>query len=117
MDLVRRVHYAAAYSFRYSARPGTPAAEKEDVPMDVAVDRLHRLQALITAQQHATQDAMVGREASVLFEKAGRKPGQLIGKSEYLQAVHAKAPPERIGQVAKVRIIEAKTNSLEGVLI
>lgn len=117
MDLVRRVHYAAAYSFRYSARPGTPAAEKEDVPMDVAVDRLHRLQALITAQQHATQEAMVGREASVLFEKAGRKPGQLIGKSEYLQAVHAEAPPERIGQVAKVRIIAAKTNSLEGVLI
>lgn len=117
LDLVRRVHYAAAYSFRYSARPGTPAAEKEDVAMDVAVDRLHRLQALITAQQHATQEAMVGRETSVLFEKAGRKPGQLIGKSEYLQAVHAEAPPAMIGKVAQVRIIAAKTNSLEGVLV
>ncbi|CTQ49979.1 tRNA (N6-isopentenyl adenosine(37)-C2)-methylthiotransferase MiaB [Jannaschia donghaensis] len=117
MDLVRRVHYAAAYSFRYSARPGTPAAEKEDVPLAVAVDRLHRLQALITEQQHATQAAMVGRETTVLFEKAGRKPGQLIGKSEYLQAVHADASVDLLGVVAKVRIIEAKTNSLEAVLI
>ncbi|MGC1259222.1 MAG: tRNA (N6-isopentenyl adenosine(37)-C2)-methylthiotransferase MiaB, partial [Jannaschia helgolandensis] len=91
MDLVRQVHYAAAYSFRYSARPGTPAAEKEDVPQDIAVERLHRLQTLITQQQHETQNAMVGRETEVLFEKAGRNPGQLIGKSEYLQAVHADA--------------------------
>ena len=117
MELVRRVHYAAAYSFRYSARPGTPAAERPDVPHDVAVDRLQRLQTLITAQQHATQNAMVGREADVLFEKAGRKPGQLIGKSQYLQAVHAEAPAELMGQVVRVRIIAAKTNSLEAVLI
>ena len=117
MDLVRQVHYAAAYSFRYSARPGTPAAEKEDVPQDIAVDRLHRLQTLITQQQHETQNAMVGRETEVLFEKAGRNPGQLIGKSEYLQAVHADAPDTLLGQVARVRIVEAKTNSLAGVLI
>ncbi|SDY58175.1 tRNA-i(6)A37 thiotransferase enzyme MiaB [Jannaschia faecimaris] len=117
MDLVGRVHYAAAYSFRYSARPGTPAAEREDVPMEVAADRLHRLQALITEQQHATQEAMVGRETAVLFEKAGRKPGQLIGKSEYLQAVHAEASTDLLGKVARVRIIAAKTNSLEGVLV
>ncbi|SFI87383.1 tRNA (N6-isopentenyl adenosine(37)-C2)-methylthiotransferase MiaB [Jannaschia pohangensis] len=117
MQIVRDTGYAAAYSFRYSARPGTPAAEREDVPQDVAVARLHRLQALITAQQHATQDAMVGRETTVLFEKAGRKPGQLIGKSDYLQAVHAEAPDALLGQVARVRIITAKTNSLEGVLV
>ncbi|WP_339641121.1 tRNA (N6-isopentenyl adenosine(37)-C2)-methylthiotransferase MiaB [Jannaschia helgolandensis] len=117
MDLVRQVHYAAAYSFRYSARPGTPAAEKEDVPQDIAVERLHRLQTLITQQQHETQNAMVGRETEVLFEKAGRNPGQLIGKSEYLQAVHADAPDTLLGQVARVRIVEAKTNSLAGVLI
>ena len=117
MDLVRQVHYAAAYSFRYSARPGTPAAEKEDVPQDIAVDRLYRVQALITQQQHETQNAMVGRETDVLFEKAGRNPGQLIGKSEYLQAVHADAPDTLLGQVARVRIVEAKTNSLAGVLI
>jgi len=92
MDLVRQVHYAAAYSFRYSARPGTPAAERKDVPQDIAVERLHRLQTLITQQQHETQNAMVGRETEVLFEKAGRNPGQLIGKSEYLQAVHAMRP-------------------------
>jgi len=117
MDLVRQVHYAAAYSFRYSARPGTPAAERKDVPQDIAVDRLHRLQTLITQQQHETQNAMVGRETEVLFEKAGRNPGQLIGKSEYLQAVHADAPDTLLGQVARVRIVEAKTNSLAGVLI
>ncbi|WP_179379204.1 tRNA (N6-isopentenyl adenosine(37)-C2)-methylthiotransferase MiaB [Jannaschia marina] len=117
MALVRRVGYAAAYSFRYSARPGTPAAEKPDVPMDVAVERLHRLQALITDQQRAAQDAMVGRETTVLFEKAGRKPGQLVGKSEHLQAVHAEAPEALLGEVARVRIVAAKTNSLEAVLI
>ena len=117
MDLVRQVHYAAAYSFRYSARPGTPAAERKDVPQDIAVERLHRLQTLITQQQHETQNAMVGRETEVLFEKAGRNPGQLIGKSEYLQAVHADAPDTLLGQVARVRIVEAKTNSLAGVLI
>jgi len=117
MDLVRQVHYAAAYSFRYSARPGTPAAERKDVPQDIAVERLHRLQTLITQQQHETQNAMVGRETEVLFEKAGRNPGQLIGKSEYLQAVHADAPDTLLGQVARVRIVEAKTNSLAGILI
>ncbi len=117
LELVRRVHYAAAYSFRYSARPGTPAAEREDVLKEVAVERLHRLQALITEQQHATQEAMVGRETDVLFEKAGRNPGQLIGKSEYLQAVHAEAPAEMLGRVARVRIVAAKANSLEGVLV
>ncbi|CTQ33863.1 tRNA (N6-isopentenyl adenosine(37)-C2)-methylthiotransferase MiaB [Jannaschia rubra] len=117
MTLVRRVGYAAAYSFRYSARPGTPAAEKPDVPQDVAVDRLHRLQALLTEQQRAAQDAMVGHETSVLFEKAGRQPGQLIGKSEHLMAVHAEAPDSLLGQVVQVRVTESKTNSLAAKLI
>jgi tRNA-2-methylthio-N6-dimethylallyladenosine synthase len=117
MDLVRKVHYGQAYSFRYSARPGTPAAEKEAVPDDVAVERLHRLQALLTEQQYATQRSMVGREVSVLFEKQGRNEGQLIGKSEYLHAVHAEAPASAIGQVHKVLITENMTNSLTGKLI
>ncbi len=117
MRLVRQVGYAAAYSFCYSARPGTPAAEREGVPREVAVARLHRLQALITAQQRAAQEAMVGRETNVLFEKAGRHEGQLIGKSDYLQAVHANAPESMIGQVGRVSITEAKTNSLAGVLV
>ena len=116
LDLVERVGYAAAYSFRYSPRPGTPAAEKPEVPLEVATERLHRLQALITRQQQATQEAMVGRHTTVLFEKAGRRAGQLIGKSEYLQAVHAEAPAEMLGQVVRVRIVAAKANSLEAVL-
>ncbi|WGH79311.1 tRNA (N6-isopentenyl adenosine(37)-C2)-methylthiotransferase MiaB [Jannaschia ovalis] len=117
MALVRQVGYAAAYSFRYSARPGTPAAEKPDVPVEAATERLHRLQALITEQQQAAQRAMVGRETNVLFEKPGRLPGQLVGKSDYLQAVHAEAPETLLGRVARVRVTESKTNSLAATLI
>jgi len=116
MQLVRDVHYGQAYSFKYSARPGTPAAEKEDVPSDVATDRLHRLQELLSAQQYATQEAMVGRDVHVLFEKKGRQDGQLIGKSDYLHAVHCDAPSEMIGTVQKVSITKSMTNSLTGVL-
>ncbi|MCK0169313.1 tRNA (N6-isopentenyl adenosine(37)-C2)-methylthiotransferase MiaB [Jannaschia sp. S6380] len=117
LNLVRQVRYAAAYSFRYSARPGTPAAERPDVPQDVAVARLHRLQALLTEQQVQAQEAMVGRETDVLFEKRGRLPGQLVGKSDYLQGVHAQAPEDMIGKVARVRVTEAKANSLAAVLV
>jgi tRNA-2-methylthio-N6-dimethylallyladenosine synthase len=119
MALVREVGYASAYSFKYSARPGTPAAEKDDkmVEHDVAMDRLHRLQALISAQQYAFQDSMVGRDVSVLFEKKGRLDGQMIGKSEYLHAVHAAVEDVEIGDIRRVRITQSKTNSLEGQLI
>ncbi|WP_371154762.1 tRNA (N6-isopentenyl adenosine(37)-C2)-methylthiotransferase MiaB [Jannaschia sp. 2305UL9-9] len=117
LRLVERVGYGQAYSFKYSARPGTPAAEKAHVSSEVATDRLHRLQALLSEQQYAVQASMVGREVSVLFEKAGRQPGQLIGKSEYLHAVHAVAPDSLLGQVARVRVTEAKTNSLAADLI
>jgi tRNA-2-methylthio-N6-dimethylallyladenosine synthase len=116
MKLVREVNYGQAYSFKYSARPGTPAAEKQAVPDDVASERLQRLQALLSEQQYATQDAMVGRELDVLFEKTGRDPGQLIGKSQYLHAVHALAEPEMIGTVQKVMITRSVTNSLSGKL-
>ncbi|MEM8849532.1 MAG: tRNA (N6-isopentenyl adenosine(37)-C2)-methylthiotransferase MiaB [Pseudomonadota bacterium] len=117
LRLVERVHYAQAYSFKYSARPGTPAAEKPGVDPVEATDRLHRLQALLTRQQRDSQEAMVGRETAVLFEKAGRLPGQLIGKSEYLQAVHVTAPETLRGQVACVRIEAASSNSLAGILV
>ncbi len=93
MELVRTVNYGQAYSFKYSTRPGTPAAEKAQIDDGLATERLHRLQALLTEQQRAAQDSMVGREVSVLFEKKGRLEGQLIGKSEYLHAVHAVVPP------------------------
>jgi tRNA-2-methylthio-N6-dimethylallyladenosine synthase len=116
MDLVRAVGYQAAFSFKYSPRPGTPAAEKPGLPDDVADDRLHRLQALITTQQRAAQEAMVGREVDVLFEKPGRMPGQMTGKSDHLMAVHVAAPGIAPGDLRRVRITAASTNSLAGVL-
>ena len=117
LDLVRHVGYGQAYSFKYSARPGTPAAEKDGVDPAVASARLQELQALLTEQQYAAQAAMVGREVKVLFEKKGRREGQLIGKSEYLHAVHAVAPDHMVGKVVRVRIINDMTNSLTGELV
>ncbi len=114
LDLVEAVNYGQAYSFRYSPRPGTPAAERAQVPDDVAGDRLQRLQALITRQQRAAQDAMVGREVSVLLEKPGRLPGQMVGKSDYLHSVHLRDPAARIGDLTRVRITAASANSLAG---
>ena len=114
MALVREVRYGQAYSFKYSARPGTPAAERADVPDDVASDRLRRLQALLTEQQRDLQAKMVGREVSVLFEKPGRLPGQMVGKSDYLHAVHVADPRAQVGQIARVRIVESTANSLRG---
>lgn len=113
MDLIRAVNYGMAYSFKYSARPGTPAAEKAPVPAEVADARLQTLQALITGQQRAAQAAMVGREVSVLFEKPGRLPGQKIGKSDYLHAVHV-ATDAAPGTIARVRITGSAPNSLAG---
>ena len=112
MDLIRTVGYGAAFSFKYSARPGTPAAEKAPVPADVADARLYELQTLITAQQHAAQAAMVGREVQVLYEKPGRREGQMVGKSDHLHAVHVLHPEGRIGQLQRVRITASSSNSL-----
>ena len=114
LDLVRQVGYGQAYSFKYSARPGTPAAEKDCIEPAVASERLQELQALLSEQQYAAQVAMVGREVKVLFEKKGRREGQLIGKSEYMHAVHAVAPDNMVGKVVRVRIIKNMTNSLTG---
>ncbi len=116
LDLVEEVGYASAYSFRYSPRPGTPAAERVQVDPAEADDRLQRLQALLTSQQRAAQDAMVGRTVSVLFEKPGRMAGQMVGKSEYLHAVHVQGPSDLSGRIAPVEIVESGPNSLAGVL-
>ena len=112
MELVREVKYGYAYSFKYSTRPGTPAAERALVDPDVANDRLQRLQALITQHQQEIQSDMVGRDVSVLVERAGREAGQMTGKSEYLHAVHIEDAQARVGDIARVRIVSAKTNSL-----
>ncbi len=115
MALVRAVGYGAAFSFKYSARPGTPAAEKAPVPAEVADGRLQALQALITAQQQAAQAAMVGQEVAVLYEKPGRRPGQMVGKSQHLMAVHVEDAGGRIGDLVRARVTASAPNSLAAV--
>ena len=115
MDLVEEVNYGYAYSFKYSTRPGTPAAERAQVDPTEADDRLQRLQALISRQQYAIQESMVGRELSVLIERAGRQDGQMLGKSEYLHSVHIDNATAQIGDVVRVRCTRAMTNSLTAV--
>jgi tRNA-2-methylthio-N6-dimethylallyladenosine synthase len=117
MALVEEVKYGSAFSFKYSERPGTPAAERAQVPEDEKDDRLQRLQALLTQQQRALQDAMVGRDVHVLFEKSGRMDGQMVGKSEYLHAVHVQAEGVQPGDLRRVHIDASGPNSLSGVLL
>ncbi len=118
MELVRKVGFAFAFSFKYSPRPGTPASvAKIQVPEEVKDVRLQALQALLREQQDAFNDSCIGRTLPVLFEKPGRKPGQAIGRSPYLQAVFAEAATHLIGKIAQVRIEEARPNALRGVLI
>ena len=115
MRLVEEVGFAGAFSFKYSPRPGTPAAESPDaVPEAVKRDRLAELQALLDAQARAFNRATVGRVVDVLIEKAGRHPGQVAGKSPYLQAVQIEAGPDLIGSVVPVRITRLGTYSLFG---
>jgi len=117
MALVREVGYGQSYSFKYSSRPGTPAAELAAVSEGDKSDRLARLQALLEQQQKATQDAMVGRTLHVLFEKPGRLEGQLVGKSEYLHAVHVPCETAKVGDIRPVKIIKSVHNSLAGTLM
>ncbi|OYU37950.1 MAG: tRNA (N6-isopentenyl adenosine(37)-C2)-methylthiotransferase MiaB [Pseudorhodobacter sp. PARRP1] len=117
LSLIRAVNYGAAYSFKYSARPGTPAAEKPEIDGAVADARLQTLQALITQQQRGLQEAMVGREVGVLYEKAGREAGQMIGKSDHLHAVFVNDPNGRVGEMVRVRILASSSNSLAGARI
>jgi tRNA-2-methylthio-N6-dimethylallyladenosine synthase len=117
LDLVRQARYASAFSFKYSRRPGTPASAMPGQVAEAVKDaRLARLNGLLDEQQRAFNDAMVGRTVDVLFERPGRHVGQLIGRSPYLQAVHAEAPAALIGQIVAVRIEAAAKMSLKGVL-
>ncbi|MBL3701290.1 tRNA (N6-isopentenyl adenosine(37)-C2)-methylthiotransferase MiaB [Sulfitobacter sp. BDSS02] len=117
LDLIEEVRYGYAYSFKYSTRPGTPAAERAQLDEDTKNERLQRLQALISRQQREIQDEMVGRVVNVLFEREGRIPGQMAGKSEYLHAVHVKDAGLDIGEMAPIRIVESGANSLAGVRV
>jgi tRNA-2-methylthio-N6-dimethylallyladenosine synthase len=118
MKLVEEIGFAQAFSFKYSVRPGTPAAIMEhQVPDAVKDERLHRLQAVLNAQQVAFNRAMIGRVLPVLLEKAGRREGQLVGRSPYLQAVHATADPSEIGRIVDLRIEDIGHFSLAGACV
>jgi len=117
LQLVREVGYASAFSFKYSRRPGTPAAAMQGQVADEAkAERLARLQALLNAQQQAFNAAHVGRTLAVLFEKTGRNGGQIAGRSPYLQAVHCEGPDSLIGEIVPTRISAATRGSLTGKL-
>ncbi|TAD88697.1 MAG: tRNA (N6-isopentenyl adenosine(37)-C2)-methylthiotransferase MiaB [Alphaproteobacteria bacterium] len=115
LTLIREIGFAQAYSFKYSARPGTPAAlEANRVPDAVADQRLQEVQALLLEQMRAFNRATVGTTQRVLFEKPGRHPGQIVGRTPYLQAVHVEAPLSRLGREADVWIDAVATHSLAG---
>ncbi|MEQ9169789.1 MAG: tRNA (N6-isopentenyl adenosine(37)-C2)-methylthiotransferase MiaB [Rhodospirillales bacterium] len=117
LSLVRAVGYVQAYSFKYSPRPGTPAAAMElQVPEDVKDARLKELQDLLNTQQLAFNQACIGRTLPVLLDRPGRHAGQLLGRSPYMQAVHVEAPADWLGRTADLEIVSAGGNSLGGVL-
>ena len=117
MELIRKVKYGQSYSFKYSVRPGTPAAERMQVPEGKKNIRLQELQKLLSEQQKTVQEDMVGRTVSVLFEKTGRQIGQVVGKSDYLHAVHVPGEENKVGLLENVLIIGSNTNSLEGKIV
>lgn len=113
--LVDEIGFASSYSFKYSPRPGTPAADLNDqIPREVMDERLYRLQERIEHHRQAFNAAMVGRTVDVLLERAGRHPGQLAGKSPYLQAVQIDSDANQIGDIVRVVIERTSTNSLFG---
>ncbi len=117
LALVEEIGFATAYSFTYSPRPGTPAAEMGDqVPPGEQAERLQRLQAVITRQWRAFNAQSLGRTVEVLLEKPGKLPGQLVGRTPYLQAVQVMAPRAMIGSLVQVTITEIGTNTLFGAL-
>ena len=117
MALVREVEYAQAFSFKYSPRPGTPAAEREDrVAGEVAAERLSRLQRLLDQQKRRFNASMVGRTLPVLFERRGRHPGQVAGRTPYMQWLHVEGDEALIGAVAEATVTDASPNGLAGEL-
>ena len=117
LGLVDEIGFSGAFSFKYSPRPGTPGAEMADqVDEDTKSDRLRRLQVAIDRRQAAFNRTCLGRTVDVLFEKAGRYGGQLVGRSPYLQPVQVTAPASMLGAIAAVTITEIASNSLFGAL-
>jgi len=118
LQLVRDIGYATAFSFKYSKRPGTPASTmRKQISEDVKAARLAVLQKLLLEQQYAFDDSQIGKRLPVLFEKVAREPGQIMGRTPYLQPVHVQADAAWIGQVAEVQIERRTANSLHGALV
>ncbi len=116
VDVVEDIGYAGAFSFKYSPRPGTPAATMRQVPDEMKAERLHRLQAAIDRQRAAFNAACQGRTLDILLDKPGKRAGQLVGRSPYLQPVQIMAPASCVGEIVAVRITEIGSNSLFGAL-
>jgi tRNA-2-methylthio-N6-dimethylallyladenosine synthase len=117
LRMVREIGYASAFTFKYSTRPGTPAAEREDqVPEPVKTERLLELQALIDAQTRTFNETRIGMTMDVLFEKPGKHPGQIVGRSPWLQPVQVDGPASLIGTIARVHVTRLGTYSLHGEL-
>ncbi|MCK1710245.1 MULTISPECIES: tRNA (N6-isopentenyl adenosine(37)-C2)-methylthiotransferase MiaB [unclassified Bradyrhizobium] len=118
LALVTQIGYAAAYSFKYSARPGTPAADMQETVSPAEMDqRLERLQELIDSQQSAFNKAAIGTTVDVLFERPARKDGQIVGRTAFLQPAHVMAPPDIIGKILPVRIDSLERYSFLGELV
>ena len=114
LRIVDEVGYASAYSFKYSARPGTPAAAMEDqIPRDIMDDRLQRLQARINEHQFAFNRSKIGLDAQVLIERKGKHEGQMIGRSPWLQSVHVETAAQP-GELLEVTLVAAGPNSMTG---
>jgi tRNA-2-methylthio-N6-dimethylallyladenosine synthase len=117
LQLVRDIGYATAFSFKYSKRPGTPASTmRKQIAEDVKTARLDALQKLLLQQQYAFDDSQIGKVLPVLFEKDAREPGQVMGRTPYMQPVHVTSRCARIGALADIRIDRRTANSLHGTL-
>ncbi|CAO3408152.1 tRNA (N6-isopentenyl adenosine(37)-C2)-methylthiotransferase MiaB [Azospirillum largimobile] len=118
LKLVTDIGYAQAYSFKYSPRPGTPASvDGAQVPEEVKESRLAALHQLLNAQQVAFNHSFVGRSVPVLFDRVGRRDGQLLGRSPWMQSVHAEANERLLGRIVEVRVDAALANSLAGTVV
>ncbi|TDI65025.1 MAG: tRNA (N6-isopentenyl adenosine(37)-C2)-methylthiotransferase MiaB [Alphaproteobacteria bacterium] len=115
LSVVRQIGFAQSFSFKYSPRPGTPAADAgNQIPDNIKTERLHALQALLNKQQRDFNDQCVGKTLPVLFEKPGRHDGQIVGRSPYLQAVHVAGPASLLGTIKQIFIEQTAANSLSG---
>ena len=117
LSVVEKVGFIKSFSFKYSPRPGTPAAERVQVDSDIQSERLQRLQNLLSEYQFSKQKSMLGKHCQVLFERDGRLEGQLVGKNEHFQVVFGQIPVSWIGKVGTMKIVDANVNSLHGELV